>query len=171
MTDQEKVVGVPSSTGVMRFSFAIPLEMVLHSPLENENWNPYNIPLKDRSELMAEANAQGGINSSDPRTYTGYNPSAFFHLTPASFFGGATESTDPADTNSPITIDFGDGTTKNVVNSGIYIFLPKITVDSGTGETVDIRMRYPVYPQFFEGSHAEAGISILKERMDANGLT
>lgn len=160
MTDQPRVAGVPSKTGEMRFSYAIPLEMILHTPLENKAWNPYAIPEKTGAVLTAEASSQGGVNNSTPKVYTGYNSGGFFHLTPAAFFSG-TSTNDPADTDSPINYKAPDNSLKAVVNSGTRVFLPAIS-----GITGQIRQRYPVYPSFYEGSHAEAGISALWEEIE-----
>ena len=159
MTTNPKVVGVPSDSGVLRFTYAVPFEMILHTPLENEAWNPYNIPLKTTSMLAIEAAQQGGANNSKPKVYTGYNGSGYFHLTPAAFFSG-TSTNDPADTDSPITVKFPDNLTVAVANSGTRAFLPTIP-----GVVGQIRQRYPIYPAYYEGSHAEGGIEILNEQV------
>lgn len=159
-TTQTKVVGVPSAKGVLRFTYAVPLEMILHTPLENEAWNPYKIPLATTAILSNEAVSQGGVNNSTDKVYSGYNSNGFFHLTPKTFFSG-TGAGDPADTDPDVTVTV-DGVPRQLKNSGTRCHLPLIN-----GITKKIRQRYPVYPSFYDGSHAEGGISVLWEEIKA----
>jgi hypothetical protein len=80
-----------------RYSYAIPLELIITTPLES--WNPLKIPSKQTAILTAEAGSQVGPQTDPPRS--GYNDSQFFHLTPSQFYDGESQAPflDPADTN------------------------------------------------------------------------
>lgn len=146
------------SIGGYRFSYAIPLELVLHTPLENEAWNPHQIPEKTRDALRAEAGSQAGPQNDNPRT--GYNKDEFFHLTPDSFFSGDVANPDPADTNLTIPVTLPDDSTVLVRNSGTYAHLPPIA-----GIAQDIRCRWPIYPAYHDGAAASSDVAVVWEEL------
>lgn len=140
--------------GGYRFSYAMPLELVLHTPLENEAWNPHGIPEKTRDELRAEAGSQAGPQNDTPRS--GYNKEEFFHLTPDGFFTGDVANPDPADTNLTIPVTLPDTSTVLVRNSGTYAHLPPIA-----GIAQDIRCRWPIYSTFNDGAAAHSTAHVV----------
>lgn len=129
---------------VYRRSYAIPLELILRTPLEA--WNPYNVatfPVSTGDGLTAGTAWQGRSDSS--RHY----------ITPAEMFGAVADP-DPADTGaSPRWVKGSDGTPRLVRASGLYAVLPSI---AGAGAT---RLRFPVYPMYHEGGFGAAATEAL----------
>lgn len=137
------------SDAPLRYSYAIPLELILRTPLES--WNPYGIP------LQATITGNGSVGS----PYNGYNPVLYNHKTPASFFAGQAPNGDPADTNAgDIRALDGAGTTRVVRNSGLYVHLPTIS-----GIAQPIRIRYPIAPVYHEGSYEWGYCEALQEEL------
>lgn len=123
-----------------RFSYAIPLELILRTPLEG--WNPHGIP--------EVANITGDGNTA-ATAYNGHKDNAYHYLTPAELFAGDPPTPDPADTATGVKyVKDSGGVGRLVRGAGIRTFLP--TID-GVG---NLRIRYPIYPLFHEGSHAQA---------------
>lgn len=178
--DNVIAVGADQDGVPYRFVYAMPLEVVLLTPLMS--WNPYSIPSVSLGNgtsdqlLRHQGNSQGGINNSTPKKYTGYNDDSFFHLTPATLFnGGNITEIDAADTDSTVTIHTGfDGTnftgdTGNVVrNSGVRIFYPEMTAQ---GVNFSVRGRYPIYPRFAEGSHAFAEARAVQRQLSYQDIS
>lgn len=128
-----------------RRSYAIPLELILRTPLEG--WNPYGI------KTVAVATGDG---VSAATAYNGRNDSSRHYLTPAEFFAGAVTDPDPADTGAtPRWVLDGGGVARSVRASGLYSVLPAI---EGVGS---LRLRHPIYPMYHEGSWASAQIEAL----------
>ena len=135
-----EVAGISDSGKVYRRSYAIPLELILRTPLEG--WNPYGLP------LVATATGDGATAAT---AYNGITHSARYYITPAEMFADAVSNPDPADTGATARyVKDAGGTARLVRASGIYSHLPTIT---GAGS---IRLRYPIYPVWHEGSHAHA---------------
>jgi len=162
-TQHSKVMDLTEGTDVKRFSYAMPFELILRTPLEN--WNPHNL-----EEYAQNRNTFGAAHAgtqADP--YPGYNTSHYYAFTPDSFFDGATVDGDPADTDGDaiwVQSEMGTGAAVPVRNSGIHIHLPPIAgVTFGTddvhgynsGTSGVIRTRYPIYSTYWEGNatHAE----------------
>lgn len=145
-----------------RFTYAIPLELILRTPLES--WDPYAIPVV--STITGDGNTAG-------TAYPGQKDGAYHYRIPAELFDGEALS-DPADTatGTKYVKDSG-GTARLVRGAGIRTFLPGI---DGVG---NLRIRYPIYPLFHEGSHATAliealagdyGVAMAKQAIRLNGL-
>ncbi|WP_372000890.1 phage tail protein [Tistrella mobilis] len=137
LTTRKRVAGFERDGDVYRASWAIPLELVLRTPLEA--WNPYDIPQSD------------GGSGTEEKPYQGWLSDRYWR-TPAELFGGAGAS-DSADTSSGVkwVLD-ASGTARAVRASGVRVILPP--VDDGAGGTISLRTRYPVYPVYHEGSPA-----------------
>lgn len=128
-----------------RRSYAIPLELILRTPLEG--WNPYDIP-------TMEVSTGDGITQGT--AWLGRNDSSRHYITPAEIFGDAVANQDPADTGaSSRWVKDGAGTPRLVRASGIYSVLPTI---AGAGA---VRLRYPVYPLYHEGGFGAAATEAL----------
>ena len=132
-----------------RYSYALPLEMIVTTPLED--WNPLNMPEKATTILKAEAGSQVGPQTDPPRT--GYNGRGFFHLTPSIFYDGASENNaiDPADTNKYVVYILPGssslpGVSTTTTSTAMYV---TTTVDLST---LLSDSRYLYYVQFGETS-------------------
>jgi len=144
-TTRPQVAQVDAGGQAYRFTYAIPLELVLRTPLES--WDPYALPV---------VGAITGNGITPETAFNGQNPSLYHYRCPAEFFAGDTPAPDPADTGhgSKYVKDAG-GTPRLVRASGIRALLPAI---DGVGS---LRIRHPVYPLFWEGGHAQAMIQAL----------
>lgn len=145
LTSHPGVVGYERDGETYRASWAIPLELLLRTPLET--WNPYGIPLQE------DATGQPAVTGDgiETKPYDGYHPRSRYYLTPIELFAGAEVAADPADTSGgTVYVRDAGGTTRAVKASGMRIILPP--VDDGSGGTVSLRTRYPVYPVYHEGS-------------------
>ncbi|WP_223569384.1 phage tail protein [Pseudomonas sp. BF-R-26] len=128
-----------------RNSYAIPLELILRTPLEG--WNPYGI---------ATVNAAVGDGATAQTAWTGRSDNSRHYLTPAEMFSDTVLDPDPADTGaSPRWVLDSAGTPRLVRASGIYAVLPKIEGAGG------LYLRYPVYPMYHEGGWAAAAVDAL----------
>lgn len=149
MTDQPNVAAVEVAdqlTGErvrQRWSYAIPLEIIYHTPLTA--WNPYKLPTVPYGgdpSLCATDGRNGGFTPA-----TAYNGSAlqlYYYWTPTEFFGNATGG-DLADTSGDIVgVLDANGVVRKVRASGHYILFPTIP---GVGKA--IRQRYPIAPLSF----------------------
>ena len=157
MNTQPKVKKHTAAGIDYRFSYMIPLEMLLRHPLEV--WNPHNIP-----EVTT---VTGTGTNADP--YNGVSENAYWYITPASFFDARMDA-DPGDTvRAGLYFRDDKGVPQNTAASGTYIFLPKITNADGTTAVPGdgIRMRWPIYPSFHEGSHAFAEVEALRDYIAA----
>lgn len=148
-----------------RVSYAIPLEIVFLTPLHA--WNPYNIVYKgDASSEAGQtvvADQRSGKLTPD-EALNGTNSVRYFH-TPAHFFSGGDISTDVVnDTDGVMGVLDGDGKMRQVMASGVHVFLPDI-VDVGS-----LRTRYPVMPLYDEGSMAWKEMQAVRDvLMDLEG--
>lgn len=141
-----------------RYSYAIPLELVLRTPLEA--WNPHNIP------AVADPTMAGARTGSTPAAaYTGYRTNGYNWKVPQAFYSGATVG-DPADTGagSKQVLD-GEGNAQAVRGSGIYVITPPIAGIGANGAAKDVRLRYPIAPAYDEGSYQWAYCEALQQRM------
>jgi hypothetical protein len=156
MTTQSAVKKHTANGRDYRFSYMIPLEMVLRHPLEV--WNPYGIP---------EGTVAGSGTAADP--YTRVNEDYYWYLTPTSFFDQRIAK-DSADTvKDGLYFRGADGVAYATQASGTYIFLPGIVDSSGNSLVPPdgIRVRWPCYPCFHEGSYAFAQIQAMRDYLIA----
>jgi hypothetical protein len=157
MNTQEKCKKYDINGRSYRFSYMIPLEMVLRHPLES--WNPYSIP-----EVTS---VTGSGTAADP--FSGNTENLHWYRTPASFFD-ARQISDAADTvKTGRFYKGGDGNAYATAASGTYIFLPAIKNSAGTVLVPEggIRMRWPIYPCFHEGSYAFGEVQALRDYIAA----
>lgn len=143
LTNRPEVQPVAHGSRAYRASYAIPLELILRTPLET--WNPYALPKIPDTTAMT-----GSGTSGNP--YAGYRDNSYYYLTPSSFFSGAASGADEADTDPGVVYVLDAGSVARQVRAaGLYVHLPAI---SGVSE--DLRTRYPIYPLYHEGSYAQA---------------
>lgn len=142
-TSREEVLNTPINGLDYRFSWAIPMEVVLRTPLET--WNPYEIPEASYGSLSAGSAGDG--SQVDP--LHGYNSSAYYYITPTQLFSGGGFA-DVADTvGSGVWMRGGDGEAYKCRESGHWVTLP--TIDGVEGS---IRQRYSIFPDHQDGSKA-----------------
>lgn len=142
------------SNAERRYSYAIPLELILRTPLEA--WNPYGLA------LQATPAAGGADGKTDAKAYNGWNPNNYNHKVPAGFYAGLTPDGDPADTDAgDIRVKDPGGVVRLCRNSGLYVFLPPIA-----GITDRIRLRYPIAPCYDEGSYEWGYSQALQEALN-----
>ena len=128
--------------------------MILRTPLES--WNPYGIK-------TVVGGTGDGLSAAT--AYNGRNDSSRHYLTPAELFAGAVTDPDPADTGAtPRWMLDGGGVARSVRASGLYSVLPAI---EGAGS---LRLRFPIYPMYHEGSWAAAQIEALAADYGVNLL-
>lgn len=154
-TTRPEVLPMPLDGQNYRFTYALPFELILRTPLES--WNPHALP-----EIAPNALAGNG---SQAAPYNGVtrsgndNGNSRNYRTPADFFAtGPAQFTDVADTGfqAAWVLD-SSGTPRLMRGSGIYVVLPAIT-----GLKAPVRVRHPIYPVFEEGSHAYAQMQGLR---------
>jgi len=122
-----------------RYSYAVPLEIIVRTPLES--WNPHALPI-----VADDAPVTGSGTVGSP--YTAARANGRWYLTPTELYTGAAGAPDPADTDpGAVYVRDAGGTARATRSSGLYIHLPPIA-----GITPDIRLRYPIYPLYHEGS-------------------
>ena len=153
MTTRPEVAPVKTDGGEYRFSYAIPLELILRTPLEK--WNPYNAPEKTKSTLIGN-----GLQSFP---YNGWAPDLRNFHTPSDFFGEilSLSQTDQADSGTSAAYITTPTGVVQMRASGIYINLPNIPSVPNP-----IRIRYPIYPVYHEGSHAYAQAEAMQEELN-----
>lgn len=140
---------------IYRFSYAIPLELILRTPLEN--WNPYNVP-------EAEKRTDVTGNGLQATPYSAWHPDARNFRTPSAFYGSTLSLTltDQADTGSGgAYVQTPSGGVQQMRGSGIYLALPAIP-----GVAATIRLRHPVFPVYHEGSHAQSQFEALRGEVE-----
>lgn len=138
-----------------RFSYAIPLELILRTPLEN--WNPYNVP-------EAEKRTDVTGNGLQATPYSAWHPDTRNFRTPSAFYGSTLSLTltDQADTGSAgAYVQTPTAGVQQMRGSGIYLALPAIP-----GVAATIRLRHPVFPVYHEGSHAQSQFEALRGEVE-----
>jgi len=143
-----------------RWTYAIPLEMIVLTPLST--WNPYNLLYHDANtdsagyEAVNAGNRNGGLGTDT--AYDGIRDDLFFQ-TPAEFFetGEFSPSSDDTTPDGVIGVLDQSDNVQRVVASGIRTFLPSI---SGVG---NIRTRYPIAPLHIEGNQIYMETEALTE--------
>jgi hypothetical protein len=144
-TDNEAVLG-----GVSTF---VPLEIILHSPVQN--WNPYE---------FEEGSVVGMGTESSP--FSKINKSSKWYRTPAELYNGYDDA-DKADTGNGAKWVLDANQDKHlVVASGVSVLLPKMI-----GVEERIRMRYPVYYTAHEYSPANIALSAARKKIQEMSIS
>lgn len=128
-----------------RFSYAIPMELILRTPLER--WNPYGFNTVDYQSITGKGTKNEPFNANSTNKY--------WFRTPEPFFSGKSFA-DVADTvGDGVWVKDPAGESHFVKESGLWNELPQIA-----GCTGRIRQRYAIFPDHSEGGkafrHAEA---------------
>jgi hypothetical protein len=134
---RDEVLPMAMGGNVYRWSWAIPMEIVIRTPLES--WNPYNVPTVADSGNYSNAGTQAN-------PIRGLNPSvgAYF-MTPAELYSGASNA-EAADTaTDEYWVMCGDGTARKMRASGIWMQTPPI-IGVGSAKT-----RFAIHPEHQEG--------------------
>jgi len=132
LTDNVNVIGVSDGVRLHRYSWGLPLELVMLNPLMT--WNPHGVPVKTDP---TEGGTLDGLTSGT--AYSGYREDIYHYLTPDEFYNG-TDPTDPADTSSARWVKDSGGTSRLCRSSGPWIVFPPI--DNVIGR---VRGRYFIY--------------------------
>ena len=145
-------------TESVRYTYAIPMEIIYLTPLFN--WNPHDlkyISRTNRRELHGiYANGRNGGTTVD-KAYNG-TAYSYFYRTPVEFFHGTNVDKNKADTDrGAVGVLDKHGNLKKVVSSGQRITLPDIP---GVGK---LRLRYPVMPLTKEGSQVGKEVDAIIE--------
>ena len=147
-----------------KWVYAIPLEIIYMTPLEN--WNPYQIEYKGWFDTPEAATvfsgplgptSRNGDNDLD-LAYNGTNSETFYR-TPWELFVGGEYIDDPADTPKDFVYVLNQAGTEmfKVRASGIRAILPEL---ENVGR---IRQRYPIHPLYGEGEPVWKELAALKE--------
>ena len=132
LTDHEYVLGVSDGVNIHRYTWAIPMELIMMTPLHT--WNPHNI------QYVTDPTNGGLLDGETVGTaLLGYNNKPYYYLTPDEFYNGA-DPVDPADTTSAKWVLDGNGIAQLCRSSGVWIILPSI--DNVTNR---VRTRFPIY--------------------------
>ncbi|BFZ11234.1 hypothetical protein BsWGS_14271 [Bradybaena similaris] len=136
----------------IRVSYAIPMEIVYTTPLLS--WNPYNLTFHNDTQTSVRDGRNG---RSDAAALDGIDK-IHYYMTPAEFYSGPLDKTDPADTvKAYIRVRDQNGQVRKVSASGTSVVLPEI---EGVGK---IRLRYPIAPVHEEGSSVWKELNALKD--------
>ncbi|MFY0309628.1 phage tail protein [Leisingera sp. D0M16] len=142
-TTRQEVTSIPGMGGGHRISWAIPMELIVASPLAS--WNPYSI---------AEGGWPTGNGNSQATAFSNAHRNGRWYMTPSVLFDGAGAPLDPADTDAAAWMMCGDGQARLMRGSGVYVHMPEIQ------GVQTARIRYPIAPVHHEGSfefgHMEA---------------
>merc|ERR1711860_439408 len=139
----------------VRYSYAIPLEIIYLTPLMS--WNPYNLEVHDwRHRTVVYKDGRNG-ELTKAKAYNGTSPEKYYR-TPVEFFHGTNVDKDAADTDKgAVGVLDKHGNVKKVISAGVRITLPDIP---GVGK---IRMRYPVMPITSEGNQIGKEVEAVKD--------
>ena len=142
-TTRAQVTALPGMGGDHRISWAIPMELVVATPLGS--WNPYNV---------AEGAWPSGDGNTAGTAYSNAHRNGRWYMTPSALFDGAGAALDPADTDNAAWMMCGDGQARLMRGSGVYVHMPEMQ------GIQTARIRYPIAPVHHEGSfefaHMEA---------------
>jgi hypothetical protein len=152
------VARTTKSNVVEGYSYMIPLELVVRSPLEV--WNPWNLNIKDQNSPAATAAMDGTRTKPWDAAYT----RALWNLLPPKFF--TIGITDPSDTVSGgVWIRATNGQAYPADNSGINITITN-AVNYLNSNNLPIstvfRFRYPIAPLWHEFSYASIQANNLR---------
>lgn len=135
-TTRDEVTALPGMGGGHRLSWAIPLELIVATPLGS--WNPYEVPVGNASP--------SGNGNTVATAYSHAHINGKWMLTPDAMFSDGDDAPDPADTSAAAFMMCGDGQARLMRGSGVYVHLPKVSGQIGG------RIRYPIAPVHHEGS-------------------
>eukprot|EP01062_Namystynia_karyoxenos_P082219 TRINITY_DN9220_c0_g1_i1.p1 TRINITY_DN9220_c0_g1~~TRINITY_DN9220_c0_g1_i1.p1 ORF type:complete len:1154 (+),score=325.35 TRINITY_DN9220_c0_g1_i1:393-3464(+) len=134
-----------------RWSYAIPLEIIYMTPLQN--WNPFDLRHSDKSGTDCVA---GGATGTKAKPFHCIDDKNYFK-TPATMFQER-QNVDPADTSGGITyVKDKNGVARPVRASGHWIHFPDM---EGIGK---IRQRYPLFPVHEHGNTIWKEVKALEE--------
>jgi len=138
LTTHQDVLGVSDGVNTHRYTWAIPMEMIMLTPLHT--WNPHNI------QYVTDP-ANGGLldGSTVDKALLGYNNNPYYYLTPDEFYNGV-DPVDPADTTSAKWVLDGNGVAQLCRSSGVWSVLPSIN-----NVTDRVRARFPIYEDAIQG--------------------
>ncbi|SFD14223.1 hypothetical protein [Pseudoalteromonas denitrificans] len=139
-TDHKQVVG--------GFSWMIPLELILRTPIEH--WNPHNLPTSDYQTLKSE-DAQGKGKSAET-AYSGIYKQHYWFGTPKALFSDNSSPTDAADTTNSAWVKNANNEAKLVIGNGLRVH-----------DLDGMRQRFPIYPVYFDHSPEATQRHWLKE--------
>jgi len=137
-----------------KWTYAIPLEIIFLSPLEN--WNPYELTKFESSEFN-EANE--GNDGSVETPYEGYTEKGQFVKIPQEFFTG-NNGRDLADTGRAYFVQTGSNGAKAVTSSGTRVVTDPIGDDVGI-----VRLRWPIFPVHDRSSLAFREVTALGQKI------
>jgi hypothetical protein len=162
MTTSNEVAGLkvcdeedPEKCWEQKWTYAVPVEVVFLTPLEN--WNPYNLQLFETKREWSVHQDDNNLDGSEQFPYVGYSDKDNFIKTPAEFFdsfGGR----DLADTGKAWYVNY-NGNAVTVTASGTRI----ITDDIGGGVGA-VRLRWPVFPVHDHSSLAFREVSAVERK-------
>ena len=132
LTDNPNVIGVSDGKRLHRYTWGIPMELVMLNPLMS--WNPHNILQKSDPTEGGTLDGKTALTA-----YSGYKENAYYYLTPDEFYNGE-DAVDPADTGTARWMLDGNGTPKLCRSSGPWVVLPSID-----NVTARVRGRYFIY--------------------------
>ena len=127
------------------------MEIIYTTPLSK--WNPYGLQYHEDKNVATA----GGRNGKKEKPFNGTDRKTFYQ-TPAAFYTGEIDETDPADTSGSSMWSMDpSGKAWEVRASGHNIIMPEI---AGVGK---MRQRYPIAPFAQEGSLFQKEIDALKD--------
>ncbi len=133
---KDEVTSYRGLGGGHKFSWAIPLELMVSTPLQT--WNPLNV--------VIDGPREGVGTRANP--YTRALEAGRWYLTPQAFFDvEAVQVGDPADTGQAVYMLDGVGNPMLARGSGVYVFLPEIS------NSAESRLRWPIAPIHHEGGY------------------
>jgi len=142
LTTREDVLGVSDGVNTHRYTWAIPMEMIMLTPLQT--WNPHNI------QYVTDPTNGGLLDGGTVGTaLLGYNNNPYYYLTPDEFYNG-TDPVDPADTTSAKWVLDGNGVAQLCRSSGVWMVLPSIN-----NVVNRVRTRFAIY----EDAVQDAGLA------------
>lgn len=139
-TTRPEVADLSGMGGGHKMSWAIPLELIVATPLGS--WNPYDV------QVLSQYPSGSGDTQADP--LTGAHQNGKWFMTPSDLFDVEGTDLDPADTDEAAWVQCDDGDVRLMRGSGVYVHMPEI---SGIQTA---RLRYPIAPMHDEGSFAVA---------------
>ena len=133
-----------------RWSFAIPLEIIYHTPLNS--WNPYKLKYNATGKQCSTC-----VGGHTKDTAYQFLTNTHYYMTPSEFFRGRLEK-DVADTAGKTAgVLDQNGDVRSVKSSGIFTILPDIE------EVGRLRIRYFIAPVYEEGNTIWKELQALKD--------
>jgi len=149
-SEDESVQDTIEQCWEQKWTYAIPLEIIYLSPLEN--WNPYNLQMFDRASTFHEMNE--GQDGSVELPYQGYTEKGQFVKVPQEFFNG-NSGRDLADTGRAYYVQTSEGV-HAVTSSGTRVITDPIGDEVGP-----VRLRWPIFPVHDRSSLAFREVTAL----------